>query len=79
MNKLSNSINLIGSRCPDTIMKIRKKFRKFKKGEKINIITDDLSSKREIQLFCIFMGHQLIYHECNKIPYYFSIKVGKNN
>lgn len=71
-------LNLVGLRCPDPIMLIRKKLRQMKINEKILVITDDPSTKRDIPYFCNFMKHELIDHTIHMKPYRYLLKKGKN-
>ncbi|QCI20576.1 sulfurtransferase TusA [Buchnera aphidicola (Brachycaudus cardui)] len=77
MKKNNNTIlNLIGLRCPEPIMVIRKTLRKMKKNEKILVVADDPSTKRDIPNFCYFMEHQLVEHEIKIKPYRYLLKKG---
>ncbi|CAL4322858.1 sulfurtransferase TusA [Buchnera aphidicola] len=70
-------INLIGLRCPDTMLFLRKKLRSIKIGELILIISDDITTKREIPLLCNFFNYDLINSQTVKIPYSYFIKKNK--
>lgn len=76
MKKNKILLNLIGLRCPEPIMVIRRTLRNMKKNEKILILTDDPSTKREIPNFCYFMEHQLLEHEIKMKPYRYLLKKG---
>lgn len=77
MKKKHNLIlNLIGLRCPEPIMMIRKTLRKMKKHEKILVLSDDPSTKRDIPSFCYFMEHQLLENKIDNKPYSYLLKKG---
>jgi tRNA 2-thiouridine synthesizing protein A len=69
-------LNLIGLRCPEPIMIIRKTFRNLKNNQKILILSDDLSTTRDIPNFCYFMKHQLLEHKIKVKPYRYLLKKG---
>ncbi|AYN24633.1 sulfurtransferase TusA [Buchnera aphidicola] len=69
-------LNLIGLRCPEPIMVIRKTIRKMKENEKVLVLSDDPSTKRDIPYFCHFMNHQLIDHFIHVKPYRYLLKKG---
>lgn len=75
-NNKNTTLNLIGLRCPEPIMIIRKTLRNMKKNEKILILTDDPSTKRDIPSFCYFMEHQLLEYEIKIKPYRYLLKKG---
>lgn len=72
----NNILNLIGLRCPEPIMIIRKTLRNMKVNEEVLIFSDDPSSKREIAHFCYFMKHQLLESNINIHPYRYLLKKG---
>ncbi|WP_075434043.1 sulfurtransferase TusA [Buchnera aphidicola] len=74
---MKKKIDLLGLRCPDVIMILRKEIRKLKQGQTAVVVTDDVFSKKDIILFCRFMKHQLLSISYKKIPYTCMIKVGK--
>lgn len=69
-------MNLIGLRCPEPIMVIRKTLRNIKKDENILILADDPSTKRDIPNFCYFMKHQLIDSFIHVKPYRYLLRKG---
>lgn len=72
----NNKLNLIGIRCPETIMIVRKTMRSIKCGESILIISDDLISQRDIILFCKFMNHKIIDKKIKNNQFEFLLKKG---
>ncbi|WP_284443112.1 sulfurtransferase TusA [Buchnera aphidicola] len=69
-------LNLIGLRCPEPIMMIRKTLRNMKENEKILVLSDDPTTKRDIPSFCYFMEHQLLKNEIKIKPYRYLLKKG---
>ncbi|ACL30796.1 sulfurtransferase TusA [Buchnera aphidicola str. APS (Acyrthosiphon pisum)] len=69
-------LNLIGLRCPEPIMIIRKTIRDMKDNEKILILSDDPATKRDIPNFCYFMEHKLLKNEIKVKPYRYLLKKG---
>ncbi|ANZ22641.1 sulfurtransferase [Buchnera aphidicola (Diuraphis noxia)] len=74
--KYNITLNLIGLRCPEPIMIIRKTLRNMKKNEKILVLSDDPSTKRDIPNFCYFMQHVLLENKIDNKPYYYLLKKG---
>lgn len=74
MKKYNIMLNLIGLRCPEPIMIIRKTLRSMKKNETILILADDPSTKRDIPSFCYFMEHQLLENKVEDKLYYYLLK-----
>ncbi|VFP83765.1 sulfurtransferase TusA [Buchnera aphidicola] len=72
---MKNTLNLLGLRCPEVIMILRKTARSLKKGQKIFLLTDDKFSNKDIILFCRFMKHKLLYTSLDKIPYTYIIEI----
>ncbi|CAL4323169.1 Sulfur carrier protein TusA [Buchnera aphidicola (Chaitophorus populicola)] len=73
MNK-KNILNLTGLRCPDTMLFLKKKLRSLKIGDLIIIITDDITTKREIPLLCNFLNYILVKSNTSHIPYSYLLK-----
>lgn len=69
-------LDATGLRCPEPVMMIRKSIRNMADGEILEILADDLSTKRDIPTFCEFMDHQLIKAVIEKPPYRYWIKKG---
>ncbi|AHG59949.1 sulfurtransferase TusA [Buchnera aphidicola] len=75
-NKNNAILNLIGLRCPEPIMIIRKKLRNMKLNQKILVLSDDPSTTRDIPNFCYFMNHTLLEFEIKIKPYRYLLKKG---
>ncbi|MFN0001475.1 MAG: sulfurtransferase TusA [Pseudohongiellaceae bacterium] len=45
--------------CPEPVMLLHKKIREIAEGETLLVIATDPSSNRDIQKFCLFLGHTL--------------------
>lgn len=71
--KVHKVLNIVGIKCPESIMMIRKTIRKISVNEKLLIISDDPSVNYDIPAFCRFIGHKLIKSDIKNIPYYYLI------
>lgn len=71
---IDKELNLIGLRCPEPIMEVRKHIRKLESGNIVYIKTDDPSTTRDIPSFCRFLNHILIKSNVSKTPYEFWIQ-----
>lgn len=69
-------LNLIGLRCPEPIMVIRKTIRNIKINDNILILSDDPATIRDIPYFCYFMGHKLLKNQTKNKPYLYLLKKG---
>jgi len=72
-----NFLDLRGFICPDSIMMLRKNIRLFNPGDRILILSDDISFSKDLQFFCNFMGHKLISKIDFSTHCQFFLKVGK--
>ncbi|VFP78264.1 Sulfur carrier protein TusA [Buchnera aphidicola (Cinara cuneomaculata)] len=72
---MTYTLNLLGLRCPEVIMVLRKTARKLQKGQKILLLTDDKFSNKDIILFCRFMEHKLLSNSFETIPYTYLIEI----
>ncbi len=52
-------LNCLGLTCPEPLTLIRAKLRLLDKDDILEVLSDDLVSKRDIPSFCKFMGHKL--------------------
>ncbi|WP_343192493.1 sulfurtransferase TusA [Buchnera aphidicola (Taiwanaphis decaspermi)] len=73
-NKNKYILNLIGLRCPEPIMMLRKKIREIGSGHILLVFSDDITTTKDIPNFCHFMNHKLLEIDVNKIPYKYIIK-----
>ncbi|CAL4324443.1 Sulfur carrier protein TusA [Buchnera aphidicola (Eriosoma lanigerum)] len=74
-NKIHHvKINLEGLICPDPIIFIRRKLRKMNKEDILLVITDDPTTKRDVPIFCHFIGHKLLNKNIKTKPYEYLIK-----
>lgn len=71
-------INIIGLRCPDSLMKTRKTIRQMNQGETLIIITDDYTTIKDIPKFCLYMKHTLLAESTINIPYHYLLRKGLN-
>ena len=77
MNLLSNKkIDASGLLCPEPIMMLHGAVRDAIKGEIIEVIATDPSTKKDIVNFCEFLGHGLIKSIENDGVYTFYVKKG---
>ncbi|AEO08225.1 sulfurtransferase TusA [Buchnera aphidicola] len=74
--KKNIKLNLIGLRCPEPIMIIRKTLRTINIDDNILIISDDPTTKRDIPNFCYFMEHTLLKYEIKNKLYTYLLKKG---
>ncbi|XAJ80216.1 sulfurtransferase TusA family protein [Buchnera aphidicola (Greenidea ficicola)] len=72
--KKKDILNIIGSRCPDSIINIRNKIKKMKKLDLVLIISDDKTTKYEIPKFCVFMKHKLLFVKKKKKNFIYLIQ-----
>ncbi|VAX76970.1 Sulfur carrier protein TusA [Serratia symbiotica] len=70
------TLSLLGLRCPEPLMIVRKAVRHMEHGETLLIITDDSASTRDIPSFCHFMGHSLLAKASDKPPYRYLLRKG---
>lgn len=70
-------LNLLGLRCPEPIMLIRKIMRNMQSGETVYIIADDPASVRDITSYCRHLDHQLIHKQTDHTPYEYWIRKGE--
>ncbi|CAL4322721.1 sulfurtransferase TusA family protein [Buchnera aphidicola] len=67
-------INLTNFNCPNTIIEFRKKIKNINCYDKILILSNDISTKWDIPLFCNHMNYKLIFNNFKKKPYQFLIQ-----
>lgn len=72
--KKNITLNLIGLRCPEPIMLIRKTIRSMKIHDNILILSDDPATTRDIPQFCCFMGHKLLKYKTKYKPYVYLLQ-----
>lgn len=54
------TLNLIGFKCPLPILKTAKKFKEIKKGELLEVKTDDPSAEKDFAEFCKLNNSKII-------------------
>ncbi|AKC32373.1 sulfurtransferase TusA [Candidatus Pantoea carbekii] len=69
-------LNILGLRCPEPVMMLRKTVRNMQIGETLLVITDDPATPRDIAGFCLFMKHRLIVQQTENLPYKYLIQKG---
>ncbi len=59
-NQPKVSLNTLGQLCPQPIIETAKKIKKMKKGEILEILSDDWGMKLDLPAWCKMTGHELI-------------------
>ena len=54
------TLNLLGLKCPLPILKTAKKFKEIKKGELLEVKTDDPSAEKDFAEFCKLNNSKII-------------------
>ncbi len=70
------TLNLLGLRCPEPVMMIRKVVRYMQTGQVLLVVADDPATTRDIPGFCRFMEHQLLVQETKQTPYRYLLRKG---
>ena len=73
---MDKTLDLLGLRCPEPVMMVRKTIRGMMDGETLLVIADDPATTRDIPSFCRFMDHTLLNLETTDTPYRYLIKKG---
>lgn len=73
----THELDVIGLRCPEPVMMVRKKVRLMTDGETLMVSADDPSTIRDIPSFCRFMDHTLVASETEQAPYRYLIRKGQ--
>ncbi|UAJ65591.1 sulfurtransferase TusA [Candidatus Schneideria nysicola] len=68
-------LDLRGLRCPEPIMIIRQSIEYMQLGQILHIISDDISTIKDIPFFCHFMNHTLL-KRTKVSPYHFFLRKG---
>ncbi|CUR53263.1 sulfurtransferase TusA family protein [Buchnera aphidicola] len=74
MLKKKYQLNLKGYRCPNFLLTLRKKTRFVSSGQKIIILTNDISNQRDIITFCHFMNYTLLSYKIIKLSFQYILK-----
>lgn len=53
-------LDVRGERCPKPLIELRRMLKVISSGEKVEVISDDPSTLRDIPYYCEYAGHQLI-------------------
>lgn len=67
-------LDVLGLRCPEPVMMVRKVVRHMDNGEMLLIIADDPATIHDIPGFCCFMDHTLVAQETDKAPYLYLLR-----
>ncbi len=71
------TLDLLGLRCPEPVMMVRKVVRYMANGQTLLIVADDPATTRDIPGFCRFMEHQLLAQETTQTPYRYLLRKGR--
>lgn len=66
-------LDVLGLRCPEPLMLIRKKMRELDIGQVLCIEADDPATKRDVPNLCRHLGYTLL-SETSDAPYLFFVK-----
>jgi tRNA 2-thiouridine synthesizing protein A len=70
------TLDVLGLRCPEPVMMMRKTVRHMEDGQTLLIIADDPATTRDIPGFCRFMDHQLLAQDTGHTPYRYLVRKG---
>ena len=59
-NQPKASLNTLGQLCPQPIIETAKKIKKMKKGDILEILSDDWGMKLDLPAWCKMTGHKFI-------------------
>lgn len=74
--KVSHRLDTKGLYCPEPVMMLHSKIDELAKGDVLEVIASDPSTKRDIPKFCVFLGHELIEQSEKASNYYYLIQKG---
>jgi tRNA 2-thiouridine synthesizing protein A len=69
-----HQLSVLGLRCPEPLMLMRKKMREINVGELLLLITDDPATARDIPDYCQHMNQTLVQADMSQLPYHFLLK-----
>lgn len=72
------SLDVVGLRCPEPVMMVRKSIRSLCAEQTLLVMADDPSTTRDIPSFCRFMEHELVAQQTENKPFLYLIKKGKD-
>ena len=67
-------IDAVGLICPEPIMMLHKAIHESHSGDVIELIATDPASVKDVEKFCEFLNHELIFFEKNEDKLIFKIK-----
>ncbi|MBI1869645.1 MAG: sulfurtransferase TusA family protein [Chlamydiae bacterium] len=59
-SEIKNQLNTLGLLCPEPIIETAKRIKKIKKGQVLEILSDDWGMKTDLPAWCKSTGHILI-------------------
>ncbi len=66
-------LDVLGLRCPEPLMLIRKKMRELASGQVLCIEADDPATTRDVPNLCLHLGYTLI-SATSEAPYIFFVR-----
>ena len=54
------TLDASGLNCPEPVMMLHNKVRDIAPGALLKVIATDPSTQRDIAIFCVFLGHELV-------------------
>ncbi len=72
-------IDAKGLKCPEPIMLLHKAIKESNPGDCIHLNATDISTERDVEKFCDFLGHKLIEKEITKQSLYFVVQKKDKN
>jgi tRNA 2-thiouridine synthesizing protein A len=72
-NAKKEKIDVLGLRCPEPLMLIRKKMRELSEGDILEIIADDPATLRDVPNLCTHLGYTLVSVTSDS-PYVFVLR-----
>ena len=70
----SIKIDCRGLHCPEPLTVLRNAIRKAQNGQRVELLSDDPVSLRDIPAFCKFMKHKLISLPNENFPHLFIVE-----
>lgn len=69
----TEKLDVLGLRCPEPLMLIRKKMRELTAGDLLEITADDPATTRDVPNLCTHLGYTLI-SATSEPPYIFVLR-----
>lgn len=59
-------VDTLGLVCPEPLMIVRNKVREMAAGQVLHVLATDPSTRRDLQNFCRFMGHEMVAEDSSQ-------------